>query len=160
MTAKIIKFDREGKLPHHRKTDKVIETVSNSNLSNAEIYNDVCTSVLNNWQKAAENNKLSHYIQTKIPAIAKNKKDSDYANDLNLLSSIEQKLGMVITIFSPSSTQVNPNGWFATFKFNDVIFSTFSPTAILMSESHARALNIVIYCVFTAKLKMISKSIT
>lgn len=150
MTAKVFEFKRGDKKPHHRVTDKPL-TVE---LSDAEIFQDVQEDIMGDWQRAAVKNRLSEYIASKLPSFIRGPEGTDYANDLNALSQVEQKLNLQVAIFYPGCTFSNPIGWLVSFHRGEDIFSTSSDMA---SEANARALNILLYLSFEMQMKSLGR---
>lgn len=88
------------------------------------------------WERAARNNRLNDFFieQTKPWS----KTDTSYVLDLNPLSMMESKLGMIITIRSPVGVIL---GWQASFMVGDHFLST----PILSFETYARSFNILVF---------------
>ena len=149
--SNVIPFDRKGKKPHHRKEDVALKETSD-----AEVYHDIFENIITDWQKAAVANRLSEYIASKVPYFQRGPANTDYANDLNALSTLEQKLDLKVSLFWPGGTSINPYGWLAGFHANGQIFTT---PADMSSEANARALNIVLYFTFKLNLQNLGREI-
>jgi hypothetical protein len=150
MTAKILKFQKpNGASPHHRDQDRSIAVKTNH-----QIFKDVFEDVIEDWQRSASKNRLNEYIRGKLPPMVAAGTNADYVNDLNMIATTEQKLNMMTSIFCPGCTANNPYGWMAAFHRRDEIFST---PADMVSEANARALNIVLFVLFSSHLKTIGQ---
>lgn len=150
MTAKIIQFrppKKDTQSPNDAKGKSVPKTPR-------EIFQDVTDDVLTEWRAAAIGNRLSEYIASKIPPTARVGTNADYVNDLNVLSRVEQKIGIAPAIFGPGCTANNPIGWGAAFFIEREIFNTPPDMA---SESIARALNVVLFATYHKTLKTLNK---
>lgn len=119
--------------------------------TNQQILMDVAEDLMGEWQQAAVGNRLSEYIGKKIPAFARGPKMCDYVNDLNVISNVEAKLNMKLTIFFPTEGQ---NGWLVATHVGDEVYSA-PPN--LPSEAMARALNIVLFVSYTNALKTLGR---
>lgn len=149
--AEIFQFKKpNGNLPHHRKSD----TISAQPKTRHEIFQDVFEDVIGDWQRFAAKNRLNEFIESKLPESAKGPDGTDYVNDLNAISTTEQKLNMMIAVFCPGSTFNNQYGWMAAFHRGKEIFST---PADMVSEASARSLNIVLFVVFSLQLKLLGR---
>jgi hypothetical protein len=157
MTAKVFEFKKpNGDKPHHRASDPA--TV-NRLRTNPEIFSDVIEDILGHWQSAAAKNKLNEYIRSKIPPMLVGDLDkegayNDFVNDLNVISIVEQKLGMRVAVFYPGCTFNNPYGWLAAFHRGKEIYSTPPDMA---SEANARALNILLHLSFEYTMKSLGR---
>lgn len=157
MTGKILEFKKRGRdlYPHHRLSDKPIEKFPVSTIqSNNELFQETAEYLIDEWKKNAVKNCLNEFVASKIPEYAKSVKSADYVNDLNVISSVEQKLKITVSVFYPGCTAHNPYGWLASFHNGIEVFTT--PTD-MASEANARALNIIFYLSFMAKLKKIGR---
>lgn len=151
MSAKVISFKKA--LTEKQKQEKA-KVVSVDRKSNYDLYQDVIDEVLGEWQIAAERNLLSDYVYSKLPPLARGSKSVDYVGDLNALSKIESKLNMTVAVFSPGATRNSPLGWAAAFHRGPEILGTPPDMA---SESMARALNIVLFLVYSGLLKSLGR---
>ena len=140
MTAKVYEFSRSIVSNSDRENQN-----TSTPKTNREIFQTVSDTVLSDWQQAAVKNRLSDFIWHKLPPSAQGRLGTDYANDLNAIAIIEQKLDLKIALFSPGSTKNNPYGWLAAFQRDDEIFTT---PADIVSEANARALNVVLFVSF------------
>lgn len=155
MTAKIIEFKKpSGDKPHHRKTDKAPPPRMPTP---TELFQDVIEEVLVEWQAAAVKNKLNEYIFSKLPAKVRPPIGTDCVNDLNVISQVEQKMGIKVGVFCPEATPQNPYGWITAFHIDGHIFST---PPDMSSEANARAMNLVLYTVFTNQVKALNMAIS
>lgn len=125
--------------------------------TNNEIYQDVFDETVDEWQVYASKNRLNEYFYSKLPAIAKLDSATNYINDLNNLSAVEQKLDMNVVVLSPGATQSNPLGWMVSFRLGRNVYST-SPD--LASESAARALAILLFLKFNRTMETLGRSLT
>ena len=90
--AKIYEFKRpDGEKPHHRKADPAPVTRLKSN---HEIFQEVHEDVIGEWQRYAVKNRLNEFILSKLPGNKRAHALADYVSDLNVLSIVEQKLGL------------------------------------------------------------------
>lgn len=147
MTGVVLQFKKpDGKSPHHRATD----VPAHVEKTEQEIFQEVYDIVLDDWRRFAVKNRLNEFIASRLPASSKTSDEMDYANDLNVLANIEQKLAMRVVMFYPGCTESNPNGWLVSFHYGSHIYSTSSN---MLSEANARALNILLYLSFKRSLK-------
>lgn len=154
--AEILQFrKRDGEKPHHRSSD--ITTHHTRPKTNVEIFADAFEDVIGDWQRFATRNKLSEYVASKIPVSAVGPLGTDYVNDLNTISGIEQKLKMKVSVFSPGITHETQLGWMATFHLGKEVFSTPND---MVSEANARALLIVLYLHFMVIMKSLGRDVT
>lgn len=145
--ATILEFKRDAKRPHHRNNDVAVAIQPKTF---TEVFLECREDVLGNWQRAAVKNSLNEFFYSKIPHFARVASDSDYVNDLTVLSFVEQKLDMVVAVFYPGATPNNPFGYLAAFSYHGEIYST---TPDILSEGNARALSILFYLHFTQQIK-------
>lgn len=158
MAAKIFEFKKpEGDKPHHRSSDAALQPMSVRAKTNHEIFCECFDDVIGEWQASAAKNQLSNYIASKLPVACVAPLGTDYVNDLNVISNIEQKLEMRASVFYPTTTHANQHGWMATFHLGKEIFST---PADMASEANARALLIVLYLRFQAVMKSLGRNVT
>jgi hypothetical protein len=61
--------------------------------------------------------------------------------DLNIISQIEQSIGLCPVVFSPGNTTANPDGWISGFYMLECMFS--SPE--MKTEAKARAFSVLLY---------------
>lgn len=73
----------------------------------------------------------------------------DYLNDLNSLAELEKKIGLVHACFAPYSLHKAQTGYVAGFNLGEESFA--GPE--MMSESYARAFNILLFSYFKKALK-------
>lgn len=147
MTAKILPFQKaNGKLPHAREGDLPVPRVR----SRQEIFEQVSSDTIADWQRYATKNRLNEFILSKLPAYtAVASTDYDFVNDLNLLSSIEQRLGLAVIMYYPGTSDDNAHGWSAAFNYDSELFSM---SVTMPNESSARALNILLYQAFKIRV--------
>lgn len=149
----VYEFKRpDGTKPHQRVADILVDTTAQK--TNSEIFNDVYQDVIGNWQRFAQRNHLNEFIRDSLPAKAHGPEGEDYVNDLNVISKVEQKLDIRVSIFYPGCTTTNPLGWLVVFHRGTEIFST---PPDMVSEANARALNIVLYLAFEATMKTLGR---
>lgn len=153
MTAKIIQFKSSKK----KKSD---DPKPEEKLTNFQIFVDVLEDVLLQWQSAATKNKLNEFIRLKLPPnlvgdLYKENPYNDFINDLNIISTVEQKLGIRVAVFYPNCTVNNPYGWTATFRYSDT--EIYSTPPDMVTEANARALNILLYLSFNVILKSLGR---
>jgi len=115
-----------------------------------EIFTEVYEKVVGRWEEYAIKNRLSEYVEARLPKFARAIAPSDYINDLNTISNVEQRLGMKVVVFSPGTATFNSHGWLAGFHRGTDIFST--PPG-MVSEANARALNILLWLEFEDAMK-------
>lgn len=151
MTAQVISFKKAAA---KRKKEEEVVVSPTDKKSNHDLFRDVVDQVLGEWQAAAERNMLSDYIYSKLPYLARGPRNADYVNDLNVISKIENKLGMTVAVFSPGATRNNAIGWVAAFHREQEILGCPPDMA---SESMARALNIVLFLVYGGLLKSLGR---
>lgn len=152
MTAQIIKFKKpETKTTFTPGGPAAVKRL----MTNAELFAECYEDIIGDWQRFAEKNRLSEYVASKLPPSAVNL-TADYVNDLNIISTVEQKLGMKVSIFYPGCMP-SQKGWMATVHIGKEIFSTPSDMA---SEANARALLIVLFIHFKAVLKRMGRDIS
>jgi hypothetical protein len=153
MTGIILAFKRpDGGKPHHRSSDQSGSVTKLK--TNAEIFQDTVEDVMGDWQRAAIKNCLNEFIASKLPSHMRGATNADYLNDLNVISVLEQKLGLQVAIFYPGCTTNNPYGWLAAFHRGPEIFST--PPDIV-SEANARALNVLLNLNFEIVMKSLGR---
>jgi hypothetical protein len=151
MSAESIDFkQRSGALPHHRTKDTA------QNKSNQEIFADCVEEIQGLWQVYAVKNKLNNFIGTRIPSFAQGPRGCDYVNDLNVISNVEQKLGMLVSMFYPATAHPDQIGWMAAFHRGRELFTT---PASMASEPTARALNILLYLDFNIQMKGLGREV-
>lgn len=143
MTAKIYSFEaaKSKQKPKAKREKK-------KPLTPSEIFDTVYADIVDNWQEAARNNKLNELIHKKLPAFCAVFETTDYVNDLNVISNIERKLGLVLSINSPEFSG-NKLGWMVIFKKGDEVYSG-PPDMVL--ESYARAFNVLLYVEFIRRV--------
>ena len=124
-------------------------------ITNQDVFREVNERVLDQWEKYAALNKLNAFIHSKIPAFARGAANADYLNDLNVISDVEQKLGMrVIMLYPDVVMSDNQHNWLVGFKRGIDVYST-SVTG--SSEAHARTLNVLLYLGLEFKLKKMNR---
>ena len=151
MTAQVLSF-KKALASKKKKEEKVESPVEKK--SNYDLYQDVVDQVLGEWQMAAERNALSDYIYSKLPLLARGPRSADYVNDLNVISTVERKLGLTVAVFSPGATRNSLIGWSAAFHRGPEILGCPPDMA---SESMARSLNIVLFLVYDGLLKSLGR---
>lgn len=128
MTGKILNFPK-------------IKKFARPDISYSEVFSEVNVETLANWQLHATTDTLNKFIRSKISTFAKGEEAADYVGNLNVLSDIEQKLGMkIIMSYREDAKQF---GWRAGFYKEQQIFS--SADFIVINESYARAFNILLF---------------
>lgn len=91
------------------------------------------------WEKSASNNRLNEYFTLYTPAWSQ--PGVNYLDDLTALSVVEQKIGLEPQIIAPGFGIDNPLGWVAAFRMNGIIVAT----PFMMSETYARAFNVLLF---------------
>ena len=143
MTGKIIDFVQAKK----NKSEPKAQVKSPP--SPEDLFLDIYEDIIGEWQKKAISNSLNEFIHSRIPSYVKSD-SANYVGDLNVLSTIEQKLKMIVSVFYPSVTPANPHGWLVGFHYDNRVYSAPS---IMASELYARALNILLFVSFDAQMK-------
>jgi len=113
-----------------------------------DLYEEIGEDVLGEWQVAAERDTLNEYISSKIPIRYRSK--VSYVDDLNALSALEQKIGMVVTVFAPGTLKHSPIGWVSFFVYEGKRYGT-APN--MVGESICRAMLLVLFLEFQKTLK-------
>jgi hypothetical protein len=145
MTAKVYSFNAVVR----RKPSNTPVQESQSNL---EIFEDVYTDTIDDWQSHAARNALNEFIRKKIPVHARGTDSVDFVGDLNVLAIAESKLGMRVAMLNP---EVNDTGgWMVSFHLGKEMFAA---PPIMASETYARALNILLFVEFTLRLKKLKR---
>lgn len=153
MSAKVLEFS--AKRQPLAKPDPAAPTVKRL-LTTTDIFNDVYEGLIGDWQVAAAKNKLSEFIERRLPKYARSPDPlADYVGDLNVISGAERALGMRVAVFYPECTLSNPYGWLAVFHRGKEVFTTAPDMA---SEAAARALNILLYLSFEEQLKQLGRA--
>lgn len=150
MTAKIYSFEAAKK----KHTEKKPKREKVKPLTPSELFDMVYSDIVDDWQNAAKNNKLSELIHKKLPAHCAVSPNTDYVNDLNVIAHIERKLNLILSINSPEFSG-NKMGWMVVFKKDDDVYSG-PPDMVL--ESYARAFNVLLYVEFERRLKALKSS--
>ncbi len=151
MTATVLSFKKA--LASKKKKEEKVES-SLERKSNYDLYRDVVDEVLGEWQMAAERNALSDYVYSKLPLLARGQRHDDYVNDLNVISTVERKIGLTVVVFSPGATKHSMLGWSVVFHRGQEILGCPPNMA---SESMARSLNIVLFLVYDGLLKSLGR---
>lgn len=125
--------------------------------TNNEVFQDVFDEVIGEWQMYATKNRLNEYIHSKLPPKARMDATSDYLNDLNVISAVEQKLEMKVVMLYPGATLSNPYGWLVSFHVGKNVYST-SPD--MASESSARALAVLLFLKFHWTMDTLGRSLS
>lgn len=155
MIAKVLKFKQKKRGNRQESNDKA----SDQNLSDApvtkiktkyQIFEEACGDVLIEWQNYATKNRLNEYILSRLPSFSAVDYSVDFVNDLNLLSAVEQKLGVSVAIFYPGCTLTNPNGWTVAFYYDG---EEYKMPVSMPSEASARALNLMFFQAFKVRVK-------
>lgn len=134
-------------------TENVIDIRSRKpiqEVTTADIFKEVTELVLEDWYYHESVHALNQFIKACLPEKFR-LEGADYRNDLNVISRIEQELGMVVSIFYPGATKINPDGWLVNFHEAPEIFTTYvmeNFVAEKASETYARSLNLVLYVAF------------
>lgn len=145
MTAKVYKF----KAVTERKPP---QTPVEESKTNAEIFEDVYSDVIDDWQSHAARNALNEFIRKKIPVYARGHDQVDFVGDLNVLAIAEAKLEMRVAMLNP---EVNgTTGWMVSFHLGKEMFAAPPNMA---SETYARALNILLFVELTSRLKKLKR---
>lgn len=145
MTAKVYQFT-----PRPLEVGVLAPGVPPEHQTPSEVFIVLNETIQGEWAAHAARNRLKEYFESKLPANARGQKGTDYLNDLNALSNVEQRLDMEVLVFYPRCTPSNPYGFLAGFHIGEEIFST--PPDI-SSEANARALNILLYLALTRHLR-------
>lgn len=144
MTAKVYNFSAVK-----RQTPKPPATTPQTS---QEIFEDVYSDIIDNWQSHAARNALNEFIRKKIPVHARGLESSDFVGDLNVLAIAETKLGMRVAMLNPEVHSTN--GWMVSFHLGNEMFAA---PPIMASETYARALNILLYVEYTSRLKKLKR---
>lgn len=154
MTAKVISFATVKK--KERPLAKPDPAAPKRLLTTEQIFNDCYENLMGDWQAAAARNKLSEFIERKLPKhVRSSSEQADYVNDLNVISGVERRLGMKVSVFYPECTHQNPYGWIAAFHRGKEVFSTAPDMA---TEAAARALNILLCLALEDQLKRLGRA--
>lgn len=145
MTAKVYSFKAVARRSPPPKPAKESQ-------SNGEIFEDVYSDIIDDWQSHAARNALNEFVRKKIPAHARGLEQSDFVGDLNVLAIAETKLGMRVAMLNPEVHCTD--GWMVSFHLEDQMFAA---PPIMASETYARALNIILYVEFTSRLKKLKR---
>lgn len=96
--------------------------------------------ILSHWEKFASNNRLNDYFLQSVPTWANG--TVNYLEDLNALSSIEQKVYLEPQVIAPGfNEKQNALGWVAAFRLNGIIVAT----PFMVSEQYARCFNVLLF---------------
>ena len=136
------------------KTSKSSRAAVRSIITNQDVLKNVYDDIIDDWQAAAVRNKLSDFIRNKLPAHVHGAASADYVNDLNTIAHVETKLNMKIAIFSPEVTPGNSHGWLVGFHRGTEVFSGPSE---MVTESYARAFNLLLFVGLEAQLKKLKR---
>ena len=147
MTAKIYKFEKKPK-----RVRPIREKVKP--LTPGEIFDTVYADIVDDWQGYAKENKLNELMLKKLPAHCVGPQNTDYVNDLNVISSIESKLNLIRSVNSPEFSG-NKMGWMVIFNKDG---ESYSGPPDMVLESYARAFNILLYVEFERRLKALKSS--
>lgn len=154
MTAKVLEFSARRDTAEREKGNDV--PAVKRLLTTSDIFNDVYEGLIGDWQAAAAKNKLSEFIERRLPKYARSvSQQADYVSDLNVIAGVERALGMKVAVFYPECTSSNPYGWLAVFHRGKEVFTTAPDMA---SEAAARALNILLYLSFEEQLKQLGRA--
>ena len=158
MTGNVLDFKKARIAKDAEKPAKVErvskDAVTQRLMTNTEIFDTVYEEIIYKWQDSAAKNSLNKYIRSRIPPHVRGLKHSDYVGDLNVISVIEQKLGMKVIVFYPECTPTNSHGWLVGFHRGKDVFSAPPHMA---TEAYARSLNIVLYLAFEAQMKKLMR---
>lgn len=159
MTAKVFEFSARGAVPkHHRTTDKPVPQKQLAALTrlktSKEVFGEVSLNVMEDWTHYAGANRLNMYIASRLTALTKGPADSDYANDLNAISLVEQRLQLAYEVVAPGFGSNTSEGWVASFQRGS---ETFTVPTYMASEAAARALNVVLYVSFDIQMKSLGR---
>lgn len=141
----VLLFNRDGKLPHHRETDKIIPHIK----THEELFTEIQDEILYQWNKNANRNELNKFIASYIPEWAL-LPDGDYANNVHDISLVEQKLNIYPIIFGPASSVNNPNGWLVASTIGKQLI--FSPND-MQSEASARSHHLLLFILLTCAIQ-------
>lgn len=122
--------------------------------SDHEVFVEVYEDVMGGWQQAAAKNRMNEFVEAQFPPSLTSKK-ADALSNLTVLSAVEQRYGMQISVNGPGMMSETQNGWVAAFKSQDKMFST--PEVV--TEGIARALLIVLFVHFKAVMKSLGREI-
>lgn len=148
MTAKIYSFEAAKKTKTRTKREKV------KPLTPSELFDTVYADIVDEWQIAAKNNKLNELVAKKLPAHCVGPLNTDYVNDLNVISGIETRLNLIRSINSPEFSG-NKMGWMVIFNKDG---ESYSGPPDMVLESYARAFNVLLYVEFERRLKALKSS--
>ena len=157
MTAKVVDFAQVRQSKGDKPPANIVPSKPTKLKTEFEIFQDVFDEVVADWQSYASKNRLNEYIASKIPPKAKLDSSTDYFNDLNAISKVEQKLDIKSVIFCPTVTMTNPYGWMVSFHVGKQVYST-SPD--MATESAARAFAVLLFLKFTRTLDSLGRSIS
>lgn len=156
MIAKVLKFKSKKRGNGQQPDNQSCEQKNRPDASVAkiktkyQIFEEACGDVLIEWQNYATKNRLNEYILSRLPSFSAADYSVDFVNDLNLLSAVEQKLGVSVAIFYPGCTLTNPNGWTVAFYYDG---EEYKMPVSMPSEASARALNLMFYQAFKVRVK-------
>lgn len=149
MSGEIIPFPPPAKKPGKEQQKSLVRKKSNF-----DIFADVTEEVLGEWQRYAVQDRLSEFVSLKLPAQLRGAITRNFSGDLNVISELEQKLGMKVAVFYPGCNPSNIYGWQAMFHRDKEIFGTPPDMA---SEATARALNVTLYITFIETLHSLGR---
>lgn len=101
-----------------------------------ELLIDAQEQISQGWERFARANQLNDFIVQGLSVWAK--EGVSYTNDLNLISEVEQQIGLNLVLTSPTEDQL---GWRAGATFRNAI----SWTPDLPFETYARCFNVLLY---------------
>lgn len=145
MTAKVYSFKAA-------KRRSPSPTPAKESQTNGEIFEDVYTDIIDDWQSHAARNALNEFVRKKIPVHARGTDQVDFVGDLNVLAIAETKLGMRVAMLNPEVN--NTDGWMVSFHLGNEMFAA---PPIMASETYARALNIILFVELTSRLKKLKR---
>lgn len=119
-------------------------------VTSADIFHEVTDAILEDWYYYESTHALNQFIKTCLPERVR-LEGADYRNDLNIISRVEEELGMTVSVFHPGASRLNPDGWIVNFHEGVEIFTTYVLENFeeeKASESYARSLNLVLYVAF------------
>jgi hypothetical protein len=120
-----------------------------STLDIKSIFINVADELIVTWEYFAKRKAINELLIDELKLDEK----KDYLNDLNNIADLEKKIGIVYVCFSPRSLHKDQTGYVAGFSIDDESFA--GPEMI--SESYARAFNILLFSYFMKVLKDIKK---
>ncbi len=112
-----------------------------------EIAQHAIEEITSHWEKFASNNRLNDYFLQCVPTWAQ--PAVNYLEDLNALSSLEQKIKIDPQVVAPGFSPDNALGWIAAFRVNGIVVVT----PFMVSEQYARCFLILLFLKLKRQMK-------